>query len=373
MHRNGGNLLMSVSGRKSAASYKNGPLAPAMLLCAGTLLLGSLLLAACASTAAERGGGGQRDRNAQPERDPAARAKALKQMHALHELPPRHRAVWEAWIDRDPVWEGIRAEVLEDPQLTEFLVDNLMRYLLRSYRAAAFTPLESFAGKKGEKRKLGSFDRTRSELIILGDHSAPYLAEFMSIGASDVANLASGILKDIGRSAVLPVSKQLELPQEGAQRRSLHRERDARMRAARLLGQLPRAGKDEAAVLAGLIRCLANDPEWIVRSQAAESLGRRGGRDVQTEDCRRALSMALADEDPSVVIKACLGLAFLGDVASVPALINHLDRSQRDGDVRGVSASQQALVYLTKVNNLQADTRWWRDWWRENRSHLLHD
>jgi len=264
----------------------------------------------------------------------------------LAELPESHRALWEAWLARDPDWPSKRARALADPALTEFLVQNLLRVLMGTYDQAGFTTLA--------RERLGSFERARAELIVLDAASVPYLVELMGIADSAMGDLCASILEEIGRPAVVPVTALLG------------RGNQARMRAADLLGRLPSAGEAEPEVFAALARSLAEDPFWIVRSEAAQSLGQRGTRAAATAPTRAALSAALAaDADSGVREAAARALVQLEDPAAIPALIEYLERAMRDSDLRSLQIAQASLRRLSGVQQT-LDPAGWRAWWRSN-------
>jgi HEAT repeat protein len=231
---------------------------------------------------------------------PGKAAEATTNVRPVEELPERYRALWQAWLADEEGWSARRAEALADPALAGFLVDNLVRELMRSYRAGEFTRTDS--------EKIGNFERTRAELIVLGERAAPLLAEVLGIAASDIADVAATVLAEIGRPSVVAVAAQLE-------RKDLEQ---ARMRAAVLLGRLPHAVGDEPKVRAQLAAHLASDPHWLVRAKCAETIGRRGYADIETKPAREALAAALRDSDEDVRISAVKGLAWLRDPESIP-------------------------------------------------------
>ncbi len=297
----------------------------------------SLAWVSCASSSEER-------ESTAGEAQPAS-AGGVRQ---LEELPERHRELWQAWLTGEEDWSARREEALADPELTRFLVDNLARELIRAYRASEFTLPDS--------PSIGRFERTRAELIVLGEQSAGVLAEIMAIAASDIGDVVAGVLADIGRPAILPVAEQLE-------RADLDQ---ARMRAALLLGRLPHALGDEPAVRAALARHLASDPHWLVRVKCAETLGRRGYNDVETRSTRLALEAALSDPDGAVRIAASGALAYLRDPAAVPALTAYYERSIDAAEIDGMRAATESLKFLTGSKE-GLDARGWRDWWRDHR------
>jgi hypothetical protein len=299
------------------------------------------VLASCAASAPKTA----------PAPDPAKPADAAANVRPVEELPERYRELWQAWLDGEEGWSARRAEALADPALASFLVDNLVRELIRSYRANEFTRTDS--------AKIGNFERTRAELIVLGERSAPVLAELMSIAASDIADVAAGVLDEIGRPSVVAVAAQLE-------RKDLEQ---ARMRAALLLARLPHAVGDEPLVRTQLVAHLASDPHWLVRAKCALALGKRGYADIETKPAREALTAALEDPDDAVRMAAVKGLAALHDPESIPAVIAYYERTIDAGEIDGMRASNECLKLLSGATEVY-DARGWRDWWRDHKSEL---
>lgn len=265
----------------------------------------------------------------------------------LEELPARQRAALEAWRAGEETWLVRRAAIVADPELADFLVDNLIVVLVRSYDAGQFP---------GEGPPRTPHERARAELVRLGERSAPVLAEMLVVGDGVVAYLAGEVLARIeGPLGAPPVSERLAAPgMEG------------RRRAAELLERLPSAGAAEAEVLARLGAVLAGDPEWIVRAQAARALGARAARGAppaSREPCRQALIAALGDDDVAVRTDATRALGLLGDLRAVPGLVLRLDRALRGGDPdpKELRALQGALRALTGETR-DRDAAGWRLW-----------
>ncbi len=269
-------------------------------------------------------------------------------MRSLDELPPRFAESWRAWLEQDPTWPEIRAEALSEPALARFLVDNLARQMMGNYGDSRLMTLDD--------ARLGRFERARADLLVMHDYSVPVLVELLAIGNSQVDALVTDLLLDIGRPAIVPVVSLLEREEPN----------EARMRAARVLGDLPHAPADEDAVRAALMLRLAEDPEWLVRSNAASALGKRGARDRQTTDTRKALIRGLTDEDHAVTRSSALALRTLQDPEAIPALIKYLERVVRDGDIISLRAAQRTLRSLTG-EPVDKDPRGWRAWWRDHR------
>lgn len=281
----------------------------------------ALLAAACAAPAEDAGG-----------------------LRRVGELPPAHRELWLAWLRDADDWPERRAAARSDPRLAAFLVDNLAREMLGAYGRGEIATRES--------DEHGLFERAQAELVILGPLSVPTLAELCAIGDAATAHLAGELLVEIGAPSIDYVAGLLERDEE-----------QARRRAAELLGRLPHARSGEERVRSVLAARLAGDPDWLVRREAARALGRRGSMDVGTGEARRPLVAALGDADRAVREAAAEGLAQLEDPASIPALINYLERSEREADVGGVGTARRALRALSGGVE-RRDARAWREWWR---------
>jgi hypothetical protein len=312
-----------------------------------TMLLALALVAAC------------RSKDARASR--AGRERA-GEMRRVSELPPEYAALWRAWNERAEDWSERRAAALEDPAQTRFLVDNLVREMMRAWRAGRITTTGS--------KSLEPFDRARAELLRLGGHSAPVLAELQSLAASDIAELCLALLVEIGEPALPAVLAQMDR-EESAQ---------ARRRAATVLARLPASGAGEGEVRAALALRMREDVDHLVRSRAALALGARAAGDRDRGEVRGLLESVLAgDEDPEVCAAAATALARLGDVRAVPALITYYERTLGGGSRGGaepqIAGMRVALGALRKLTGVEQalDARGWRDWWREHRSEVTRE
>ena len=274
-------------------------------------------------------------------------AKRTASVRSVEELPPEYRELWLAWVRADPDWSARRERALADPALTSFLVDNLMRTMLASYRAGTL--------RTRPDQPLGSFERSQNELAALGASAAPALSELLPLGSGAASSLAHDLLVRIGRPSIDPALSLLEREDSP----------EARRRAANLLGELPNALEREPAVRARLIAHLGQDPDWLVRKSCALAVASRATRDVEIATARSALSRALSDPDPGVARAAAEGLVQLEDPAAIPALIDYLARSQRAGDLRGELTAQASLRALSGELGTR-DVRAWRQWWSQH-------
>jgi len=266
------------------------------------------------------------------------------------ELPAREREVWERYHAGGSDWEAERARVLADPELACFLVDNLLRELIRSYDASRL----AHAGELP-----GPFERAAAELVLLAPSSTAVLAEALALHDGIVAFLAADLLARIGAPALEPVTAKLA-----------HRQPEVRRRAAELLGRLPHAGENEARIEESLGARAEKDEAWIVRAQAAQALGSRGAHHAHKGYAAGVLSRCLADPDTAVAQSAANALRTLGEPRAIPILIDALERSASRGDVAALRATQATLHELSG-QTLDRTAEEWRSWWREKGERTL--
>ena len=260
------------------------------------------------------------------------------------ELPPRERQAWEAWQRGGGRWELAREEVRRDPELVRFLVDNLVRELVKSYDRSRLS-------RPGEQP--GPFERAGAELVRLAPQSAPVLAEMLALRDGIVAFLAADLLVRIGVLGLEPVSAKLA-----------HPEVEVRRRAAELLGRLPHGGESEARFEKALGRLAEKDPAWIVRAQAAGALGARGARHTHKGYAAGVLARCLADADASVAESAARGLRELAEPRVIPILIDALERNSARGDLAALRATRETLYELSGEKRDRSPEEW-RRWWSE--------
>lgn len=263
------------------------------------------------------------------------------------ELPESYRQAWRAWYEESEEWPRLREQVSEDPELAAFLVDNLVRVMVRFYDHAALA-------ERGELP--GPFERARRELVYLGPHSAPVCIELVVVGDGPVAFLASDVLDSIDDPRwTLPVAERLAA-EDARERR----------RAAGLLALLPHARGDEEVVWDLLEVAALTDAEWSVRAQAVETVGVRAALARELSRPRRILSLALADDDSKVVQTACAALGSTRDPRAVPAVINLLEKLEREGRNVGTARAAQACLCALTAESREREVAEWRSWWREN-------
>ncbi|MCB9914255.1 MAG: glycosyltransferase [Planctomycetes bacterium] len=278
-----------------------------------------------------------------------ARAHDAAPLTAEAELPPDYRDAWRAWYDDAPEWGTWRERALADPHLAAFLVDNLLRVMVKFYDHAALTQAKDLPGY---------FERAQRELLYLRDASGPVLVELVRVGDGVVSVLAGDLLVRMDDARWTLAT--LALTEDAAP--------EVRRRALELCARLPHAHGDEPRVLARLEPLALADPEWHVRAQAVRALGARALAGSDLVVVRRVLSRALADDDRAVALEAARQLAASVDLGAVPALLNQLERRERaaEPELTVVRGLDEALARVTGVQGLHG-ARAWRAWWRENR------
>ncbi len=260
------------------------------------------------------------------------------------ELPAPEREVWERYQAGGPDWEAERARVLADAQLSRFLVDNLLREMIRSYD-------HSRLSRPGEQP--GPFERAGAELVLCAARSTPALAEMLALHDGVLAFLAADLLARIGAQALDPVCAKLG-----------HDEPEVRRRAAELLGRLPHAGDAEPRVEQSLGERAEHDTAWIVRAQAAGALGARAAQHTHKGYAAGVLARCLGDADSAVVESAAKALRVLAEPRAIPILIDALERNAGRGDLAALRATQAALRELSGQQRDRTPEEW-RSWWRE--------
>lgn len=278
------------------------------------------------------------------ERDSTGSGRVVE----LAKLPSAHQELLRAYGAGGSDWDLAREQALDDPALTQFLVENLFLELVRAHRA--------LGGVDGERAQRAR-DRARTELARLGAPAAPTLAAALEVADDVTAELAAQTLGAIGRPALGAIVELLARSQG-----------NARQRAAYALARMPHGAREEPRVREALVEA-GGDREWFVRAQVARALGARGARDVETAPWRAALEKLLADDDEAVVEAAATGLVELADPQAIGALVQALTRSSDGGQMLPFKAIQEALVRLSGAGP-QPSVEAWRAWWRANRARL---
>jgi hypothetical protein len=124
-----------------------------------------------------------------------------------------------------------------------------------------------------------------------------------------------------------------------------------RRAAARALGRL---GVDDEVFAA--LAAMAREPDFTVRADALRSL-RGGGAPAQAFLIERLR----ADDDPYVRRVAAETLVAFPTTAVANALVDHLERCERDGDRASSRAAQRALCTMAGVRAARPAEQW-RQW-----------
>lgn len=267
------------------------------------------------------------------------------QLVSKEALPDRYRAAWDRYLSDAAGWEAARDEVRRDPELERFVVDNLVIAMVHAYDRSALA-------RAGQRTS--PFERAQAELVAFQDAATPVLAQLLSVKDGVVAFLAADTLKRIGAPALDPVAQLF------AEKTS-----EVRRRAVELIGELPHAGEAEPALMEKLGKLVEQDPEWIVRAQAAAALGARGARHTHKGYALGVLSRAMADADPAVAEKALEGLGLLGEPRAIPILVRGLAQAADRGHLSGVRAAQAALKELSGEKRERTPVEWER-WYAEH-------
>ena len=263
----------------------------------------------------------------------------------MDEIPAHYREAWKAWLAGGEEWSAAREEALADADLRQALIDNWIIVMGQFYSGRALA-------QRGQMP--GPFLRAQRELVALDMDSAPKLVELVRAGDEVAAALAADTIELMKEPRVCALVLPLLEDSNATSRR----------RGANLLARLPYARDDERAVREALGALATDDPEWMVRAQAARALGERGARSPRLEPTRQLLVRCLLDEDPAVHEAACRGLADLGDPMAIPALISHWSRLLRDhARPASARAAQDALQRLSGRRESWSPVEWER-WWR---------
>ena len=275
----------------------------------------------------------------------ASEPESTGRVRSVAELPPAYGELWVAWREKAPDWTDRRRAALADPELTRFLVENLVLDMLAGYKRADFSTPGAMAGSQ--------FDRARAELIVIGEPATWSLAELNAIGNGYGSAIGGQALIEIGRPSIPAVVAQLD-----------RQEFQARGRAVDVLADLPHARRSESELQERLRVMMVKDPEWTVRKRCVDALAARASRDTTVEEARRSISRALGDPDEAVRRSAARALMRVGDPQAIPALINYLERCEREADLRGHDAALEALHGLSGTRE-PTDSASWRAYWRD--------
>lgn len=257
------------------------------------------------------------------------------------DLPEDHRALLDAYRLAAPDWSARRDAALEDPALASFLVDNLAASMVQSFDSARLGGIET---------PDSPFKRAQNELVAIGDASTPFLIEMVAADDDILAHLGADTLIRIGEPAIPPALTLLE-----------HERPVVRRRAAELLGAMPGPSVEEVAILAALARVGAEDPDWLVRAQAARAIGARCTYLPRTGALLQALTRLSSDSDPVVAAEAAKALGEVGELDGARILVRLLERALAEGEPRLYRAAQESLVEISG-GQPENDPAGWREW-----------
>jgi len=256
------------------------------------------------------------------------------------ELPASQRAAWEAWQKGGATWEIERERVRRDPELARFVVDNLVREMVKTYDRSGFARPGGAPGR---------FERAQADLVELGAYSAPVLAQLLDVPDGIIAFLAGDRLLAIGASSIPHVTPLLTAERP-----------ETRRRAAELLGRLPHAGSDEVDVQKQLAQRVERDPEWSVRAESARALGSRGRAHDHKGFAMGVLVRALRDDDPGVATNAAKALETLAEPAAILKMIDPLVAAAEAGRPGVVQAIERTLGVLAGDGKRRSVEEWRR-------------
>lgn len=259
------------------------------------------------------------------------------------ELPERERTILSAWRAGGAQWAELEPSVLANPDERSFLVDNLVRDLVRHFEQSKLAGI-------GEAD--GPFERSRAQLVRMPADSTPLLVELTAKGDGVVAYLSADLLIAIGPGARAPVAARCSDPSASVRRRMVE-----------LWGKLP-AGETpiptaEWERLGALAR---HDPDWLVRGEAQSSLASIGAQQQNKGFVAGILRQGLADPDLAVAQKAAEGFGVLGEPRAIPWLIDGLTPLERKGAAAAVKAGRKSLEVLSGEQRDRTLPEW-QEWW----------
>ncbi len=288
--------------------------------------------------------------------------KATDKHKPAAELATDKQAVITAFRAGGEEWGAMREEIRDQPVLANFVVDNMIDQMIRSYKRAQVT----HTGKSN-----GPFELAQSELLELREYSTPVLADLLEVSARDavVGFLAADTLRRIGFESAPQLLPKLDVDEAETRRRVL-----VLFAGMDFVVEPPSTASE--ALVNRVIEMAHADPEWIVRGEAATTLGAIGARMQKRKRIRDALTQCLLDEDTDVRCSAELAFGTLGDPRSFPVLMEVLGREIDLGSPRNMAAARRSLIDLSQDPSLEQQGRGFsiRDWqayWKEHRDRLL--
>ncbi|MBL9077138.1 MAG: HEAT repeat domain-containing protein [Planctomycetes bacterium] len=231
-------------------------------------------------------------------------------------------------------YEALRERAIADPVTAMWLSRMFVRDIAVTREGRELPEHEdprARADARAETRALGELHRLGAVAVptLIDDLLCHSLPQRRELGIELVARA--------GAPAV-PAVRELARSSDPRQRRA----------AGRVLAAIGAAG-DVLPVL----RELAADPEFTVRADALREL-HDGGAPARALLIERLRD----DDDPFVRSTAAEALARFPGAASAHALVDHLERCQRAGDLRGELVAQNSLQALAGVRKLRTVAEW---------------
>lgn len=258
---------------------------------------------------------------------------------ALRDLDMAKREALEAFQLGGSVWDETLEEARSNPELARFLVDNLARQMGRAFAGGSGVDLA---------RPDGTFNRSRSGLIALGEPTCVLAREMLASGDDVIAFLGGDLLSALGERGSRDLIELLG-----------DRSSQVRRRAAEALGQVSAPIPED--VVAALSEHSRRDGSWVVRAQSAQALGRVAPLLSDRDAVLVTLAAVSRDEDLSVAAEAAAGLAQCRDERATPHLIRLWQRGLDAGHPVAAQAGRGALELLH--GRALGDVRDWRSWW----------
>ena len=230
----------------------------------------------------------------------------------------------------------MRAELAADPTTACWLTRMVIRDL--------------FAVREGRPMREGDLMRAAARITDPVEERA--LAEIDQLGAVAVPTLVGDLLlhsqpqpRELGIELLARVGAPampavLEVARSGEPRQ--------RRAAARTMGEI---GVDASAF--AILAEMANDEDYTVRADALRGL-RSGGDEAQ----RLLVEKLRTDPDPFVRRVAAQTLAHHPGQASSLALVDYIERCERERDWPGEKAAQASLQQLTAVRGARTPAQW---------------
>lgn len=220
----------------------------------------------------------------------------------------RMDAAWKAFKDNSPQWPQLRQEwIALGRRATSTLVENLYRAMLMS----------------ATRNYSEGFERTRSELILLGELAVPTLTGVLEQGTIYDPESREDLPMPTGMVSlttdIIAMSREFAVPYLAGLTRS---DRPTiRRSATAALGQ-----SGARSAVAPLSSELKGASDWSERMVAARALG-----NLKFPEAEAALLRALEDPDAAVIEVAARSLAQHRSKAALPALEERRARAQSAG------------------------------------------